>query len=114
MKITKLLNNNDTNEIIKSISFEIELKDDDLSKPSNNEDAALKLLEENITLKALIKMQETTINQAINTILKDISMIKTIGMERQEIIQRLEQVVKVLEKSIAVILKLMYLEYQGF
>ena len=45
-----------------------------------------------------IELQET-IRLANNNILKDISMIKTIGMEKQEIIQRLIETSKILERS---------------
>lgn len=38
-----------------------------------------------------------TIRLANNNVLKDISMIKTIGMEKQEIIQRLFETSKILE-----------------
>lgn len=48
--------------------------------------------------KEKIELQET-IRLANNNILKDISMIKTIGMERQEIIQRLFETSKILVGS---------------
>jgi len=46
--------------------------------------------------KRVVALRET-IRLANNNILKDISMIKTIGMEKQEIIQRLFETSKILE-----------------
>lgn len=64
-----------------------ELKDEDYVKSISN---IVDLLFENRRLKK-------TKDRAINNILKDISMIKEVGSTADEIIQRLEETIKILE-----------------
>ena len=66
-----------------------ELKDEDYVKSISN---VVDLLFENRRLK---KAKD----RAINNILKDISMIKEVGSTRDEIIQRLEETIKILKEE---------------
>lgn len=72
---------------------------DDIDYVISDSKTTRNLLKENAKLKERILTLEETIRRANNNVLKDIAMIKTHEMIKQEIVQRLFETSKMLEKG---------------
>ena len=73
----------------------------DLSKKPTTELALqiMQLSSENLILEKQVKEQQEVINRVRNNLEKDISMIKTVTMCKEEIITRLEVTDKILKEG---------------